>query len=263
MAILDLLRKKALPAHPIVAYALLDAPREPDVEEIATALRMGDAGTDVVVPSEGAARGLTVAGEGFALTLIPMPFPWSDLEGPCATAWWWPEAADVLRSANAHLIVAATGASGDPFERHLRATSVVAAVIASTKSLGVYWGGAATVHAAAEFTAQADAASRELLPLRLWVDFRIEPQGNDHFLFATTGLSAFGLMEVECVAHVGSPDEIERLDGRVFSVAHYLCDHGPVLLDGHTIGMSEDEHIQIRHQASCWPGRGKVIRLYL
>jgi hypothetical protein len=39
------------------------------------------------------------------VSLMPAPIPWSDLEGPCATAWWWPEAAECLQNHKDHAIV--------------------------------------------------------------------------------------------------------------------------------------------------------------
>ena len=28
---------------------------------------------------------------------MPAPIPWSNLEGPCATAWWWPDATEKMK----------------------------------------------------------------------------------------------------------------------------------------------------------------------
>lgn len=39
-----------------------------------------------------------------AVSLMPAPIPWSDLEGPCATAWWWPEATTRMKAHKAHVI---------------------------------------------------------------------------------------------------------------------------------------------------------------
>jgi hypothetical protein len=48
---------------------------------------------------------------------------------------------------------------------------------------------------------------------------------------------------------------------RVFNAAHYLCDHGPVLLDGQTFGLSADERILISHRPSRWKRPGDVLFL--
>ena len=33
-----------------------------------------------------------------AVSLMPAPIPWPELEGPCATAWWWPQATERMRA---------------------------------------------------------------------------------------------------------------------------------------------------------------------
>src|SRR5262245_15463851 len=80
------------------------------------------------------------------VSLMPAPIPWSDLEGPCATAWWWPEATARMRKHNSHLIVALMGESGDLIERHICLTYLVAAVAANTDAVGIYWGAGTVVH---------------------------------------------------------------------------------------------------------------------
>src|SRR4029453_16757167 len=40
-----------------------------------------------------------------AIGLMPAPIPWRDLDGPCATSWFWPKAAEELRKHGQHLIV--------------------------------------------------------------------------------------------------------------------------------------------------------------
>ena len=39
-----------------------------------------------------AAWSFSLGGNTAAVALMPAPIPWSNLEGPCETAWWWPEA---------------------------------------------------------------------------------------------------------------------------------------------------------------------------
>ena len=62
-------------------------------------------------------------------------------------------------------------------------------------------------------------------------------------------MEAFGLMEIETVAAQARADHV--LD-RMFNVAHYLCDRGPVLKHGHTFGLSTDERIRLSHRPSRW-----------
>jgi hypothetical protein len=57
----------------------------------------------------------------------------------------------------------------------------------------------------------------------LWVDFRVEPQTDGSFFYATTGMSALGLMEIEGTARRRKPDDAL---GLLFNLAHYFCDRG-------------------------------------
>ena len=50
-----------------------------------------------------------LGGDHAAAALMPEPIPWSALEGPCATAWWWPEASEKMKSHTSHILVALAG----------------------------------------------------------------------------------------------------------------------------------------------------------
>ncbi len=51
-------------------------------------------------------RSFTIGRDTAPLSLMDSPIPWFDLEQPCATAWYWPEAAVSLRHHQAHILVA-------------------------------------------------------------------------------------------------------------------------------------------------------------
>jgi Domain of unknown function (DUF4261) len=199
-----------------------------------------------------------VEGEPSMIGLLPAPIPWSQLAGPCATAWWWPEAASICKPCPAHFTVMTQSSDGDVFAANLRLNAIVAALVRAARAPAIYWGAGTLVRSADDFCKQADAGSRDLLPLRLWLDFRVEPSGSGDLFFATTGMKAFGLMEIETVAPRQRADY--ALD-RIFNAAHYLCDHGPVLKDGETFGLSANEKIRISHRTSRWQRSGEVIFL--
>jgi hypothetical protein len=201
---------------------------------------------------------LDVEGEPSMIGLVPAPIPWSQLAGPCATAWWWAEATSICRPCPAHYVVQTQSSDGDVFAANLRLTAIVAAVLGAARAPAVYWGAGTLVRSAADFCEQADVATRDLLPLRLWIDFRVEPGEKDELFFATTGMKAFGLMEIETVAPRTRADYV--LD-RMFNAAHYLCDHGPVLKHGHTFGLSANEKIRISQRHSRWQRAGDVLFL--
>ena len=51
--------------------------------------------------------------EKLIVSAVGEPIPWTDLEGPCKSAWYWPEAARALRGHAAHLLVLAVPAGPD------------------------------------------------------------------------------------------------------------------------------------------------------
>ena len=245
----------------LLAMVLLENPAFPDI----TALKDSPwADRHNIVWEEPTSREgisvqlLSVNGDEAHIALMPVPVPWSDLEGPCATSRFWREATDVCRNHRAHLIVSLRSADADPIARHLALTELIAAVTEATPgAVAVYWGNGGVVQPVGIFREFAAHATPDDLPLYLWVDFRLWKQEDGSLYMATSGLEPFGVMELEgCTRRL----EPKVLMGKIYDLAHYVCQSGPVLNDGDTIGESEHERIRIRHTESIWP-RGKVVRV--
>jgi hypothetical protein len=197
----------------------------------------------------------------FAVALVRAPIPWSDLRDPCAAAWYWPEAEQTLKQHRGHLLITASviGSNNvDAIELMLALTRVLAAVAQCSPALGVYLGGAKQVHKVDDFVGEAEGATREMLPLYLWVRFSITQESDHTFTLCTTGLGDLELMELEF--HRVSLDAQTLMD-RAFNIAHYLLDHGAVLADGHTIGVSADEKFTVNHAPSLRDAGALVYRL--
>lgn len=193
-----------------------------------------------------------------AIALVIAPIAPSDLEGACAMSWQWPDADKVLQPHRQHLIVTISGKTDDKIVVTLELTALIATLIKVVEVIGVYWGNAGVVHSPVIFGVQAQKMSREFLPLYLWVNFSGTNNGDGTHTLTTTGMKAFGLMEIEALNSSRSAKEL--LD-RVFNVCHYLLDHGPVLKDGDTIGMSATEKIRVQHKPSNWVENRLVYRL--
>lgn len=251
------------PSDLLLAMILLDERQIPDAEQVAERLaaRCGDRHR-LSWEERSAKDGVAVQfyqldGRRVNVALMPAPIPWSNLEGPCATNRFWPEAAEVCRAHKAHLIVALRGEWADPVEPHLALTDLIAAMVEAAGARAVYWGAGTVVQPAALFCKWAADSGPDNLPLFLWVDFRLFSRDGGPFV-ATTGLASFGVMEIE-----GGSRQMKPIDlvGKVHDIAHYLCTRGPVLKDGDTAGANEVERIRVRHTDSVWERAGKVIRL--
>jgi hypothetical protein len=194
----------------------------------------------------------------FFVGLLPTPIASAELADATGAAWYWPEAAETLRGHRAQAVVSATSAGGDCIDLMLTLTRVVAAVAATAQALGVYVGGAALVHKVDDFVSEAGPATREQLPLYLWLRFQLSEAEDGSLTLYTFGLSQFELMELEFAPSRLDP---QTLMDRAFNISHYLLDHGAVLSDGHTIGTSADERFRVRHAASERAGHPKVYRI--
>lgn len=193
-----------------------------------------------------------------AISLMEIPLPWSELETPCAHAYLWPDAEKSLRKHAAHLIVTVTDSKGDTVDRFLTLTKVIAALLDGFEVAGIYWGAGGVVQSPEIFREFAGEATREFLPLHLWIGFRIGRNKDKSLWGYTVGLEALGHMELEVLRSGYSGED---LIDRLFNCAHYLLDNGPILKDGNTFGLSAEEKIKIRHLPSEFGRKGKVIQL--
>jgi hypothetical protein len=193
-----------------------------------------------------------------AIVLMPAPMPWSDLEGPCATAWWWPEATEKMRGHSAHLVVALMGDTGNPIQRHCTLTHLTAVVASHTDAAGIYWGGGRLVHDPLVFIEQAQTFSPDDLPLPIWIDFRVEPNDDGSHRLFTTGMKAFGRMEIEIPHSEKKPAEVFDF---AYSIADYIITNNPNIQDGHTVGRSGTEKIRTTFAPSMWDSTISVLRL--
>ena len=200
----------------------------------------------------------TLGKDHAAVSLMPAPIPWSNLEGPCATAWWWPEATERMKSHNSHVIVALVGDKGNPIHLRVMLTHLTASVLLHTDAAGVYWGDGTLVHEPKSFIEESKNASPDDPPLHLWIDFRVEQNEDGSCRLFTTGMKSFDQMEIEIPRSRRRPSEVLDFG---HAVASYIITSNPNVEDGHTIGRSETEKIKIKHAPSMWDSKTTVLRL--
>ncbi|MCA9235728.1 MAG: DUF4261 domain-containing protein [Planctomycetales bacterium] len=248
-----------------IALLPLAAPQLPNFAGIERAFQ--ERFPDAVQPSTpGGTERLTTCSLGdftASATLIDQPIPPAQLVGPCAAAWYWPDAAAAVSNHTAHLLLTLVDEGGTPIDRALAFTRWTAAVAAASDALGVFWGPSRAIHRPADFIDQAVQSSINDLPLYLWIDFRIEPvanaTGGPGFLrLYTTGLEALGQNELEVQHFVGEP---QTLLSSAYNVAHYLLERKKVINDGDTIGLTEEVQLTARRGPSMLGGELEVIQL--
>ena len=208
-----------------------------------------------------------------AATLIDRPIPWSQLEGPCTMAWYWPEAADALCDHSNHLLVTLIDEGSKSTEKGIYLTQLVTALVGASSAVGVpaagiFWGPGRMVHEPQAFTEQALQMSPENLPLFLWIDFRIEPADDQQafpdltgigpFRLFTTGLDALGQPELEIPSYTGKPQPLLEY---AYNVAHYLLDQKKTVKDGESIGLTDQLKATAHYRPSMCDADLEVLQL--
>lgn len=249
--------------HPLRWMALIALERAelPAFDAVAATYRENFPDAAPLVASAATESLLTFTIDDFtaAATLVPRPIPASQLEGPAATAWYWPDAAAALTAHTAHILVTLVDEGSRPLAKALALTRLTAALAAAAPSIGVFWGPGRLVHPPAAFSEQAATAQLHNLPLFLWIDFRVEPAGDGTSVrLFTTGLDALGAEELEVERYQGDPRE---LVGFVYNVAHYLLDRRKVINDGDTIGLTDAVQVTAHRGPSMLGGDLDVLRL--
>lgn len=173
-----------------------------------------------------------------------------------ARAWYWPEAADVVARARTAVRVEAPIAPG-PVEAALLVTDAAAARAREAGALAVVWEATGLVHEAAAFVDQAADASREDLPLYLWVRFEGTKGADGTLGMRTTGLAGLGAMEVEVE---GSKRDGEEILECVTDVALFLLTGGAPPEDGETIEVTRGP-VRVRRMPSLRGDGSPTLRV--
>ena len=243
-----------------LALVLLPEPELPQFDEVARFV--GENFTDAPkMQVAGSTENLftcTIGEYTAAVTLVPRPVPSSQLEGPCATAWYWPSATAALRDHQAHLLVALVDEGSKSIEKSVALTQLVSGLIGSTHAEGIFWGPGRLVHPPQAFLEQATQLSPQDLPLFLWIDFRVERENDGSCRLYTTGLEALGKSELEVPRFVGEPQILLEY---AYNLAHYqLCKHKQIN-EGDTIGLTEEVQAVVHLGKSMFDPELEVIQL--
>ncbi|TWU00314.1 hypothetical protein Pla108_12630 [Botrimarina colliarenosi] len=193
------------------------------------------------------------------VTLVDKPIPWERLKGPCATAWYWPEAEAALRPHVAHLFVTLLDDTKRAIDVSFRLTRLTVAVTKNAPSLGIVWGGSGAVHEPTAFASLAAQSSASDLPLNLWIDFRVyELEADEGYGLFTTGLAALGRLEMEVPHYHGDP---QKLVGAAYNIAHYVLERDATLKDTEVIGLPDESQVTICEDQSMIDPEQDVVRL--
>ena len=243
-----------------LSLVMLEQPRLPAFDEVANFVgkNFADGPQMTVAGSTDNMFTCTLGEYTAAATLVPRPVPWSQLEGPCATAWYWPAAAEALRGHAAHLLVTLVDEAGKPVDKSTRLTQLTAGLVGCSQSPGVFWGPGRLVHPAQAFIDQAVPSTPADLPLFLWIDFRVERTDGGGTRLYTTGLEALGKTELEATKFPGEPQQLLE---HAYNIAHYQLCKGKQINDGDTIGLTDEVQMVAHRRGSMFDEQLEVLQL--
>jgi hypothetical protein len=246
---------------PALALVATSSPRLPDAPAILAACGLKGRNGGLLgslfgrkpAPAEHAWQGthlvFSLEDANLAVSLMPAPIPWSQLEGPAATAWWWPDAAERMQAHTHHFIVALIGGAIAPVERRVVLTKVTSAVVSHTDAVGVYWGEGTLVHEPSEFVRQAASVNPQEIPGPLWLDVRVEQNPDGSYRCFTTGMAPLGFLEIEVAKSTLAGEDLLEFIG---NTACYIVNGRLQIPDGDTLGRSATEQYKVRHGKSMF-----------
>jgi Domain of unknown function (DUF4261) len=244
---------------PLLAMVALRSSYFPTAGKLLEALRRVTPAAELGAPT-GAHNALAfeLNGNHTAVGLMPAPIPWTELEGPCATAWWWPEATEMMRDHTHHAIVLLTHVMGSAATRHVDLTHLAAAVAETSDAVGIYWGGGTLVHKPEHFIDEAKQLAHGDVAPHLWIDMRLEQNDDGSYRFFTTGMSQFQKPEIEITRTTKPPPDVLAF---CHDMVHYILSRDKSIADGETVGRTGDERIKVSHGPSMLDERQTVMRL--
>lgn len=251
---------------PMIAMVALHDDRVPDPQQFAdsyTARYPGGAKPSNIVMGGETASTITMnlGGDVAAVSLMPGPIPWSDLEGPCETAFWWPEAADELRRHSYHAIIALMGESGNSqIERAVLVSHLASAALQTFNACGVYWCSGTLVYPPEMWLEHSETLAPQQLQPHLWIDMTVEQLDEGGVCLFTTGLEDFGCLEIEVARSTWHADDVHEL---AYGIVHYVLQRQESIPHGELVGRTEGEKIRVEHRDSIFEGRGKVMQLLI
>jgi len=238
----------------LLALVLLDNPVTPDMSAVNKVLHArhpelateaGDGGGAQQASADSPL--IRCGNELVAVMSMPAPIPHDQgLWARAATTW--PESKVVAARHRGHVIVSMLGKSEQPLVAARLTTAVIGALIATLpEACGVVWAGRVARSADLWLETSIDSfAPYPDYPFRLWVD--ILPFRSGAKIGAVTmGLTAFVGREIEFVT---GKLTLSALFDKVAGLSVYLIEHGSVVKDGDTIGVSASERIQVRYKNS-------------
>lgn len=186
---------------------------------------------------------ISYQGAIIAVSLMPGPVPYEELEDYAARNYRWHEGINKIKEHTAHLLVVVIGRETDPREAGTLLVKTVSSCCGLFDAIGIYTG---SVVLERDFYMDfAEMAEDDVFPLYNLVWFGLyngKAVGESGMCGYTEGMRNFGYDEIEVIGSEAGPEDLVEF---LSNVAEYVITEEVVLNDGETIGFSEDQKLPI------------------
>lgn len=191
-----------------------------------------------------------------AVSLMPARVPGDEAEANARNNLLWREGEDVVKSHKAHILLAVMGGKDALLQAQLF-VKVASVLLSLPNALAIYY--APTAFPPKYYIENAAVMHKNQIPLPLLVYVGLY-EGESGVGGYTLGMSAFGKLEIEVLESRASAWEIYSF---LLSIAEYVLSQDVVLMDGETIGFSEDQKLPIsRGEGVAVPGNSIKIEYH-
>lgn len=177
---------------------------------------------------------------------IDAPYP-EPLNSVAQFAYWWPNAiADIARN-RSHVFIRCGWSKHSRLDAHIRHLVLIRELVGQLPVIGVLWG--CVLVQPATLDGEFQRLQNSEIPFSLWVLIQFSKQPNGNILISTIGMRNFEQMEIETESTL----PLDQTFDLVRQFGSYILANGPVVNDGETIGLSEQQRIKVRHTRSFRP----------
>lgn len=225
----------------LLGMVLLDEPNSMDIPKVIDELR--NKWHLLVEQQEADNETAVVAIEGYTIAIgtIPKPIPGEEIKRAATYNYFWKNGLEESSQHKAHVILSIMNAGKNPVIENLLFNKVAAAVLANSKSSGIYLGSRTLLLKKDFYLAYTEKMSEEDLPLYNWLYFGLRQENGKQSVY-TYGLTDFGKQEMEIIH---SSHSLEELSDMMYNLAHYVIAQDVTLQDGETIGLSAEQKLKI------------------
>lgn len=171
----------------------------------------------------------------------------------------WDGDEGLVLSHQAHMPIIFQAKNISKIENRILLTKVVAALAQAHSALAIIWNASGNLCNVSDFCEHARQTGTDYFPLDIWINFYMWRNEDDSLSLITTGLTEFGLPEIEVVE---SKADSEIIYHAASGVAWLLLSGEPIK-HGDTIGPDDATLIQVSIGESVYREEEETIKLVL